>query len=266
MISIRAIAFMTLAALLSLDSITAEAMDHLNRDELRLLTGTSVAVVYLSTDKSVQPYIPQPGSPNLGVALVGAAVADHQMSEYLSLVRPYQGLIDKLGLPQATQKGVEEGLASIPALQQVPWATTLPDPDDKFFMKKQALKTQAQVVIFIQPQFFMDSDIGSWYMITTIEIETLAANGKTYDHFDGSMLRAKVEVDDDRLPPPVTPPPVTPPPDMDDDQLRAQRLFADGGVGFMQVYGGLLQQLQQQLYYFFTGKDTPPPAPRATAP
>ncbi|HEY1773710.1 MAG TPA: hypothetical protein VGH91_11025 [Gammaproteobacteria bacterium] len=256
MISMRTIGLAAAVLLLSVNSVTAEAMSHLDRDELKLLSATSVAVVYLDTGKGLQPFIAQPGAPNLGVGLVGGAVAGHQANKYLSLVTPYQGAIDKLDLPQATHKGLQDALASVSAMQETPWATVKPDPDDKFFMKGQALKTGAQIVIFIQPQLLMNWDGDRLYMISTIDIVTLDANGKTYDHYDSSILRTQVDVDDDQLPPLATPPS----PEMDDEDVRAERLFANDGKGFMQVYSKLLQQAQQQFYYFFTGTDTPPPA------
>lgn len=254
--SIRSIRLVALALLLSLSSITAEAKKHLDRDELQVLSATSVAVVYVDMDQPLQPYIVEGGSINVAAQLVADAVAQHQMNEYLARVAPYRGVIDKLALPQATRKGVQEALASVPALQKMPWTVTMPDPNDNFFMRDQALKTKAQVVIFIRPKLMMNPNADHFYIVSSIDIETLDANGKSFDHYDGTQLTASVDVDDDQLPPLATPPA----PGMKDEDVRAARLFANDGAAFMQVYSSLLQQAQQKLYYFFTGSNTPPPA------
>lgn len=256
MASMRSISLTALALLLSLSSVIAEAKKHLDRDELQVLSATDVAVVYADTDQPIQPYISEGGGIHVTAQLMAESDFQYQMNEYRVRIAPYLGILDELALPEATRKGVQEALASVAILQKTPWTVAIPDPSDSFFMKEQALKTKAQVVIFIRPELMMNDDADHFYLVSSIEIETLDANGKSYVHYDGTELTASVDVDDDRLPPLAVPPS----PGMKDEDLRAAKIFANDGAAFMQIYSSLLQQTQQKLYYFFTSKDTPPPA------
>ena len=255
MVSVRTVGLAALALLLSLSSITAEAKKRLDRNELQVLSALSVAVVYADTDEPIQPYIVPAGGTTIASQIVADAIVQHEIDEYMTRIGLYRGVIDRLALPQVTRKGIEEALAPVASLQKTPWTVAIPDPNDNYFMKEHALKLKADVVIFIRPKLMMSYKADHFYMESSIDIETLDASGKSYSHYDGTEVDVDADVDDDQLPPLATLPALG----MNDDDVRAAKLFANDGAVFMQIYSSLLQQTQQKLYYFFTGSNTPPP-------
>jgi len=121
---------------------------------------------------------------------------------------------------------------------------------------EQGLKTKAQVVVFIRPRLELNDDADDLYLVTMIDIETLDATGKTLNHYENTEVSIDLDVDDDALPPLATPLP----PGTKEEDVRSAKLFANDGAAFKLIYAKLIQQVQQQLYYFFTGNDTPLPA------
>ncbi|HEX7964227.1 MAG TPA: hypothetical protein VF651_00805 [Gammaproteobacteria bacterium] len=239
----------------------AQAKSHLSRDELKVLSNATVAVVYMDSDRAVWPYIDR----HSGTTPMSMALADdlneRQYQNFLARVTPYQGTLDRLSLPDSNRKAVQDALASVSFLHEAPWVTVVPDPKDHLFMREQGLKTKANVVIFIRPRLELNDDADGLYMVTLIDIETLDATGTTLQHYESAEVSTDVDVDDDKLPPVAG----SPAPGTGEEDIRAARLFADDGAGFKPFYFQLLKQAQQKLYYFFTGEDTPPPPAAAAA-
>lgn len=252
----RLSAGLTLGVLLAAHAGTAQATKHLSRDERRILAATSVAVVYMDTDKALWPHINQ----HTGVTPVTMILADvlnqRQLDAFDARTRPYQDLLDKLALPRSVREAVQDALASVAALQQRAWTVVIPDPKDHSFLLEQGLKTKADVVVFIRPRLELNDDADGIYVVTMIDIETLDATGKSLKHYANTELSTDVSVEDDALPP------LAPPsrPGMQKEDVRAARLFADGGAAFRQLEARVLVQAREQLYYYFTGNDIPPAA------
>ncbi|HEY3644513.1 MAG TPA: hypothetical protein VGM16_04175, partial [Gammaproteobacteria bacterium] len=178
------------------------------------------------------------------------------MDAFNSRTGPYHDVLAKLSLPQSTHKAVQDALASVSALQQVPWTVVIPDPHDHSILREQGLKTKAQVVVFIRPRLELNDDADDLYMVTMIDIETLDATGTTLNHYGNVELSSDIDVDDDALPPLAT----SLQSNMQKEDVRAAQLFADDGAAFKALYAKLVPQAQQQIYYYFTGNNTPPPA------
>jgi hypothetical protein len=244
-----------LGMLLCLACESAQAKKHLTRDELNILSSASVAVVYMDTDRALWPYINQ----HVGVTPVTMIVADvlnqRQLDAFNARTGPYQDVLAKLGFPVSNRKAVQDALASVASLQKI-WTAVIPDPHDHSFLLEQGLKTKADVVIFIRPRLELNDDADDLYLVTMIDIETLDATGKSLNHYGSTELSTDVDVDDAALPTLAT----QPGPDMQKEDARAARLFADDGAAFRVLYAKLIQQAQQQIYYYFSGNDTLPPA------
>lgn len=240
---------------------SAQARSHLTRDEIKILSATSVAVVYMDTDKALWPHINQhSGITPLTIALA-MELNQRQLDAFDARTLPYLNLLAKLALPQSVRGAVQQALASVAPLQQRPWTVVTPDPKDHSFLLEQGLKTKASVVIFIRPRLEMNDDADGIYLDTMIDIETLDATGKSLNHYANTELSTDIDVDDATLPPLAAPPR----PDTRKEDVRAARLFADGAAAFMQYQPRLLAQARQQLYYYFTGKDPAPPVSSAGA-
>lgn len=248
------------AVILSCLCTTAQAAKHLTSDERKILAASSVAVVYIDSDRALWPYVKQ----NSGITPLSMAIADElnqrELDHFNALYQPHAEVIGKLGLPASDRQAVQEALSSVGILQQKPWMVVVPDPRDHSFLLEQSLKTKADIVIFIRPRLEMNDDGDDFYLVTLVDMETIDTTGKTFNHYLGTEISADVDVDDDALPPVRD----SPAPGSSEDDIRVDKLFqADGAAFKQQVYAKLLQQAQQQLYYFFTGENDPPPAASA---
>lgn len=246
--------------LLCLAASPAQAKTHLDRNELKILSASSVAVVYVDTDAALEHSL-DPAHHMLGVTPVTAVLADvlnsYRLHMLLVHITPYQAALDKLALPASTHKSVQDALVSVPWLVAQPWADALPDPKDYFFFTKQAQQAKAPVVIFIQPRLFLDPAADTLYLVCGIDIETRGPGGTQVSHYDSSQVIASQSVEDADLP---TVPKATEP-SQDAAELRMAQLFADDGAAFKKLYAKLMLQSQQQLYYYFTGDASPASSP-----
>lgn len=242
---------------------TAQAKNHLSHDELKLLSATSVAVVYIDSDRPIWPYVKQ----HVGTTPLTIAIADvmdqREMDHFNALYQPHTDAMAKLALPATDRKAMQDALASVSVLQQKPWMVVVPDPRDRSILMESSLKTKADVVIFIRPRLEMNDDGDDFYLVTLVDIETLDATGKTYNHYMATELSTDVDVDDDALPPLSG----SLPSGGSEEDVRVDKLFqADGAAFKQQIYAKLLHQAQQQIYYFFTGENTLPPPAASAAP
>lgn len=251
------------AALLSCLCGTARAQKHLDSDERKILSATSVAVVYMDGDRPLWPFIKPHSGTTLPTIVLADALDEREYQHFLALYTPHAEAIARLGLPASERKAVQDTLSSVTFLQQTPWTVVVPDPHDSSFLREQSLKTKADIVIFIRPRLEMNDDGDDFYLVTLVDIETKNATGTSYDHYMATELSTDVDVDDDQLPPLTGPLPSG----NSEEDIRVDKLFqADGAAFKQQVYAKLLQQGLQQLYYFFTGENTlPPPATSAAA-
>jgi hypothetical protein len=82
----------------------AQAKSHLSRDEIKILSATSVAVVYIE-DQPLRPYVEENGGSGgvIGV-VIGDAIAQRHYDAVMRHITPYKSVIDSLGMPEATQK------------------------------------------------------------------------------------------------------------------------------------------------------------------
>jgi hypothetical protein len=241
------------AIILSLELVsgTAQAKSHLSRDEIKILSSTSVAVVYIDTTQPIHPYIKNNGGSS---PMMADAMVQRQVMAVQARLAPFDDTIQGLKLPETNATGVQQALASVPFLHEVPWVSVTRDPKDNFLMHEQGLKTKANIVIFLEPRLMMNDDADEFYLVTTVDIETLDSTGTTLNHYENTWVTSEMDVDDDHLPD------LTSSVAIDDEDARAAKLFADRGAAFKQLYAALMQKAQQQLYYYFTGNDTPPPA------
>lgn len=132
--------------------------------------------------------------------------------------------------------------------------SVIPDPKASSLFKEQAAKTHADIAVIIGSSLQINDDTDQLYLITVVDIETMDATGKSYNHYESSEFITGVYVDDEQLRLLTSPGPGA-----EEGDVRAGRLFSDGGVHFKPLFDKLLLQTQQKLYYFFTGNDTPPP-------
>lgn len=244
-----------LGLLLCLGCGSAQAKNHLSRDEQQLLSATSVAVVYMDTDRGLWPYIKQHTGTTPATLALADSLDQRQLGQFNARVAPYQDVIDKAAFPQSIRKAMQDALASVAVLQRTAWTAVIPDPHDHMFLHEQGLKTKAQVVVFIRPRLELNDDADDLYLVTMIDIETLDASGKSLNHYESSELSTDIDVDDDALPALATPPA----PGASKEDVRSAKLFANDAAAFKVLYTKLLQQAQQQVYYFFTGNNTSPP-------
>jgi hypothetical protein len=249
-----------LGLLLCLAALPAQARTHLDPNELRILSASSVAVVYVGTDTALEHGL-DPAHHTLGVTPLTAVLADvlnsYRLHMLLAHIAPYQGALDKLALPESMRKSVQDALVSVPWLAQTPWAEARQDPSDRLFLTEHAQRAKASVVIFIQPHLFLDPDADALYMVCSIDIETAGPGGRGVSHYDSSDVVVSEPVTDTGLP--------VPDQSHDLGDLRMARLFADDAAAFKQLYAKLMLQSQQQLYYYFTGKPSPQPVPATRA-
>jgi hypothetical protein len=257
--SVNSIRLAALASLLSLSSGTAQAKSHLSSDELKILAGSSVALVYVDTDQVLQPYL-DPNHRMLGITPATMIVADvvnqHRLNAFAARIAPYRAALDGFSLSQSTHKAVRDALTSIPWLVKTPWVEARQDPQDYWFMRKHAELARTQVVIFIHPQLMMDPSADELFVICDIDVETANPPGANIVHYESIVVTTSLDIDDDELPPRTTPPKQG----EDDAEVRLARMFADDGAAFKKLYDKAVAKTQQQLYYYFTGNDTPPPA------
>lgn len=245
-----------LGLLLCLAVLPVQAKTHLDRNELKILSASSVAVVYVDTDAALEHQL-DPQHHMLGVTPLTAVLADvlnsYRLHMLLAHLTPYQAALDKLALPASTHKSVQDALISVPWLVALPWAEAQPDPKDYFFFTRQAQQAKAPVVIFIQPRLFLDPAADTLYLVCAIDIETHGPGGTDVSHYDSSEVVVSQGVDVTDLPamPKATDP------SQDAADLRMAQLFADDGAAFKRLYAKLMLQSQQQLYYYFTGNDSP---------
>jgi len=263
--AVRIIGLTALASLLSLSCATAEAKTHLNRDELKILAASSVALVYVDTDQALEPYL-DPNHRMVGITpatmIVADAVNQHRLNAFTARIAPYQSALDGFSLPQTTHKAVQDALASIPWLVKTPWVDAKQDPQDNWFMRKHAEQAKRQIVIFIRPQLMMNPSADELFVICAIDIETANPPGANITHYESTEVITSLDIDDDELPP-LAP---RAKPDADEADVRMAQLFANDGKAFKKAYARLLQQAQQQIYYYFTDNNTPPPATTVTTP
>ena len=246
--------------LLCLPALPAQARSHLDRDELKILSAASVAVVYVDTDTALESDL-DPDHHMLGVTPLTAVLADvlnnYRLHMLLAHIGPYHDALQGLALPASTHMGVQQALASVSWLGKMPWADVRQDPKDTFFLTRQAELAKAAVVIFIRPRLFLDPSIDALYLVCSIDIETAGARGREVTHYDSSQVIASEPVLDADLPVVAG----KPDPTQDAADLRMARLLADGGAGFKKLYARLMLQSEQQLYYYFTGSKAAPPVP-----
>ena len=235
-----------------------EAKDHLSRKELKALTVSSVAVVYMDTDQPLEPYLDYSHS-MVGFTPVTMIVADavntHRLNAFAVRIAPYQSALQRFSLPQSTQQAVQAALVSVPWLEQRPWVDAKPEPQDFMFLTRHAELARTRVVIFIHPQLMMDPGADALYLVSSIDIETADPPGANIAHYDINQLITALPIRDQDLPAASLPQQGG-----ETAELRLARLFADDGAAFKKLYAELLQQFQQQLYYYFTSNKTLPAA------
>lgn len=249
-----------LGLVLCLAYLPAQARTHLEPNELKILSASSVAVVYVDTDSALEHQL-DPQHHMLGVTPLTAVLADvlnsYRLHMLLAHITPYQGALDKLALPESTHKSVQDALVAVPWLVQTPWADARQDPENRLFLTENTRRAKAPVVIFIQPRLFLTPDADALYMVCSIDIETAAPDGSDVTHYDSSEVVVSQDVDAADMPAPAT----VPGQSQDLADLRMAKLFADDGADFKKLYARLMLQSQQQLYYYFTGNKTSQAAP-----
>lgn len=252
-----------LGFLLCLAALPAQARTHLDPNEVRILSASSVAVVYVDTDMALEHQL-DPQHHMLGVTPLTVVLADvlnsYRLHMLLAHLTPYQSALDKLALPESTHKSVQDALVAVPWLAKTPWADARQDPKDSLFLTEHTRRAKAPVVIFIQPRLFLDPDADALYMVCSIDIEIAGPGSADVRHYDSTDVVVSQDVDAADSPAPVT----VPGKSQDLADLRMARLFANDGAEFKQLYAKLMLQSQQQLYYYFTGNrpSSPAPAPR----
>ncbi|HEX7964228.1 MAG TPA: hypothetical protein VF651_00810 [Gammaproteobacteria bacterium] len=258
----RAIVF--LAAVFSLCvSGAAQAKTHLRRDEIKILSSSSVQVIFVGTDVPLGTYL---DANHHAISLGGAeggladALNQHRLDVFTSRLLPYQPMLDKLALPAMDRKLTQDSLSSVPWLNELPWLEAKREPLQDFFVRDNVKQSQAQVVVFIEPQMLMAVTTGQLLMTCIIDVEVVNQPGHI-THYDQSEFTAELDIEPDDLPPRTS----TPKDDEDDEDVNLERMFTNDAAGFRQLLGKLTPQFQQKLYYFFTGQDTLPPPPAATA-
>ena len=244
---------------LSLPALPAQAKTHLDREELKILSAASVAVVYVDTDAALEPEL-DPDHHMLGVTPLTAVFADvlnsYRLHMLLAHIRPYERALDGLALPASTHRGVQDALISVPWLGKSPWTAVRQDPKDALFLTRQTRQAKAAVVIFIRPRLFLAPAADTLYLVCSIDIETAGLRGREVAHYDSSEVIASQRVEEADLPVVAG----KPDPSRDAADLRMTRLLADDGAAFKKLYARLILQSQQQLYYYFTGDQASPPA------
>lgn len=249
-----------LGFLLCLATLPAQARTHLDQNELRILSASSVAVVYVDTDAALEHEL-DPQHHMLGVTPLTAVLADvlnsYRLHMLLAHITPYQSALDKLALPESTHKSVQGALGLVPWLAKTPWADARQDPQDKLFLTEHTRRAKTPVVIFIQPRLFLDPDADVLYMVCSIDIETAGPGGSDVSHYDSSQVVVSQAVDPADMPAAAA----VLGQSQDLADLRMAKLFANDGADFKKLYAKLMLQSQQQLYYYFTGDSSLQTAP-----